>query len=265
MSERKPLLVSLGRNRSIIGHIEEASDPIGICILVHGIGDRYSSFRGLLDEITCHRFSAFLFDLPGHGENRDVSIPFEENIDLLDRIIDQHTSQYSRHVVIGHSFGGLIALLNLCRHRPPQRVLAVEASITEPDYEFFEWVQEPPIGVGYDGLLSSFTTDSFPYASTYAANLADTSAETFRCWTSTVFTNFFRYRNEIIESGLRFTYVYGLDSPGAASRQSLEQHSNVRVLAFPRAAHWVHIDSQASFVQQALNGLLDDSEAVRNP
>lgn len=262
MPEQKTFQIALDRSRSIIGHIEEATDPLGICILVHGIGDRRSSFDGLINEITCRRFSTLCFDLPGHGENYAIAIPFEENIDLLDRIIDQCTREYSQLVVIGHSLGGLIVLLSLCRHRPnrpPLSVLVVEASITESDQEFFKWIQEPPTGVGYEGLLASSGTDSYPYARTYAANLAGTSRETFRRWASTVYTNFLGYREQIIDGGATFTYAFGLDSPGSEARQSLGKHPNIRVLPFPEAAHWVHIDSQPAFIQRAVCGLLAES------
>jgi pimeloyl-ACP methyl ester carboxylesterase len=260
MHEFEVSISTLG-GQSIRVHRSEPSGPTGICHMVHGFGDAQSSFAGVQAFLLEHGYSVVYYDLPGHGENHRLDVSFDETVSLLGQMRQRDLQGYRQSVVIGHSLGGLIALLSLCNSpSSATRCIVIEASVTEPDYEFFRWIQEPPLGVGYDGLVASQRAASEPYSATYRKNLADTSRDVFRSWSKIVYDRFFKYRERILASSIPFTYVYGTQSPGPEWRHALARYSQITVFGLPNASHWVHIDAADAFKAILLRSLSSGGE-----
>ena len=59
----------------------------------------------------------------------------------------------------------------------------------------------------------------------------------------TIYDNFDNYQQSILNSGLKFYYVYGLQSSEIQERAKLENYKNITVKSFENAEHWVHIDA----------------------
>jgi pimeloyl-ACP methyl ester carboxylesterase len=79
-------------------------------IVLHGWGLSKDKFSGLKEELIKHGYSVFIPDLPGFGATTppDKPLVLSDYVDFVYRYIRQHS--LARPVIIGHSFGGRIAL-----------------------------------------------------------------------------------------------------------------------------------------------------------
>ncbi len=107
--------------RSRFGQIAAITKGVGPkVLLIHGVGLRAEAWAAQTDTLAenCHVMAV---DMPGHGESSRLSADPEltDYSDAIAAILDEST------VVIGHSFGAMIALDLAIRH--PGRVRAVAA------------------------------------------------------------------------------------------------------------------------------------------
>jgi pimeloyl-ACP methyl ester carboxylesterase len=103
-------------------HVEESGPASGrIVVLVHGTMDRCSGMRRTARRLA-ERHRVVLYDRRGYGRSRDVGGPYgvAAQVDDLVRVLDGR-----RATVVGHSFGGLVALAAAIRD--PAFVCAVGA------------------------------------------------------------------------------------------------------------------------------------------
>jgi len=93
-------------------------------LLVHGMPSSRNVWAQVKDVIAS-RYRVIAADLPGFGQSTKVALPsLEAFADWLARILD-HVGEQTAHVV-GHSFGGMLAMAFL--HRYPQRVRSLVLS-----------------------------------------------------------------------------------------------------------------------------------------
>ncbi|GBC59448.1 conserved hypothetical protein [Desulfonema ishimotonii] len=252
-SEEHELTLNLDDGQQLTYHfIQQAHGSRGRCFFVHGIGDASSSFTQVIESAVSSGYDVIYYDQPGAGENSTVGVAFESACEILKTIVEQHARRGRKNYCISHSMGGLLMLLTFAKYPPNVRhvkLLAIEPSITLPDYQFFGWIQEPPAGVGYDGLLESVGTWGDAYAPTYAINLANTSRSLFIEHAQYVYEHFDEYRQQILDSGIAFTYVYGDNSSGTEYRAEMGTFPQVQAYHFANAAHWVHVDAESEFLE----------------
>ena len=242
------LQLALADGQQLVYHLRPAADAKGICYFVHGLGDAWSSFARVIDATVALGYHAVYYDLPGFGENNAMTGDFERNCVVLNALIEQHSKGDLPNYAIGHSMGGLILLLTFAKHAPAAKfakLMVVEASLTPSDAQFFAWVKE----VGYQGLADSVKTWTDAYAKTYAENIARASADAFKIDVEQVSANFDAYRKLILDSGVPFVYVYGSKSSGVPEREQLAAYPQITMQRFENAAHWVHVDAEAAFLE----------------
>jgi pimeloyl-ACP methyl ester carboxylesterase len=94
-------------------------------IVLHGWGLSKEKFSGLRQELSKRGFSVFIPDLPGFGATPSPGKPLvlSDYVDFVYRYIRQHA--INRPVIIGHSFGGRIALKFQSAHPDAVRALVL--------------------------------------------------------------------------------------------------------------------------------------------
>lgn len=103
-------------------------------ILVHGSMDRQAAFRRLLKYLPDHR--CVTYDRRGYAKSRFVGPPFtvDDNVEDLRRIVEIF-SDHGPPIVVGHSFGGVVALTLAARH--PRSIGAI--AVYESPMSWVDW------------------------------------------------------------------------------------------------------------------------------
>jgi pimeloyl-ACP methyl ester carboxylesterase len=90
-------------------------------VLVHGIGVDRSAWDAVTKQLAA-RHRVLAVDLPGHGLSEAVdSVRVDRIADALDATLEKHKIQ--RAILVGHSYGGLVALAEAAAH--PKRACGV--------------------------------------------------------------------------------------------------------------------------------------------
>ena len=95
-----------------IHYFEQAGEGPPV-VLIHGLPGTYKDFDPVLPHLQGRHLIAF--DRPGFGWSKGGWVPYQEQIDLVHEMLTQ--LRLSRAVVVGHSFGGTVAL-GLARRYP---------------------------------------------------------------------------------------------------------------------------------------------------
>lgn len=112
-------------------HYEETGpDGARPVILMHGWGCDHTTVRSIA-AILSPRMKVYNIDLPGHGKSQEP--PSAWGVDDYTRLIEQFigTLGICDPVLIGHSFGGRIAIL-LSSRNPVSRVVLVDSAGIKP-------------------------------------------------------------------------------------------------------------------------------------
>lgn len=223
------------------------------CILIHGFGDSYSSFENLFAIFDSLKIKTIYYDLPGMGTNKDINISFDENISVIKELYEAEAT--NKTFAIGHSMGGLLLLLSSAENNLNfKEIITIEPSITEPDYNFFKYIQEEPIGIGLD----SFVNKKRPlvgYTEIYIKNLKNSNIEQLKKYANTVYVKFNENVDYISQCNIKFTYVFGRKSSGLENRKLIGNHINIDTISFNNAQHWVHYDALEDFRKYLINEL----------
>jgi pimeloyl-ACP methyl ester carboxylesterase len=236
-------------NETIILH-DFNSDFKKAVILVHGLGDNYHSFQGVIDYLKLNNYRTIYFDLPGCGENINFKLAFKDYPSLLNSIIDTEISKENEITLIGHSFGGLVSLLayQLDSSNRISRVITIEPSITDADKDFFKFVQEPPNGIGFEELKKNTDSDN-GYLKTYKANLQGCNPHIMKENIESVYKFFSKNQKLIFESEKPFVYCFGKNSSQPEVRARMADYKFIKVKGFDNAEHWVHQDQPEAFLE----------------
>jgi len=91
-----------------------------VMVLVHGIASSHLNWMGIGEEFAKH-FRVYAVDLPGYGlsPRGDQPATVQTSQAYLDRFID-HVSAGAPAVLLGHSMGGLVSMLEASAH--PQKL-----------------------------------------------------------------------------------------------------------------------------------------------
>jgi 3-oxoadipate enol-lactonase/4-carboxymuconolactone decarboxylase len=104
-------------------------------VFLHGLGGDSSVWSFMLPVIQ-QKGNAFLsIDLPGHGlSTRDCSCRIPDVAQAINRVLDQE--KIKQVVLVGHCFGGVIALEQFFSHRPKLKIvqLILIGSFCQPSF-----------------------------------------------------------------------------------------------------------------------------------
>ncbi len=212
--------------------------------LLHGIGDSKSSFEGIIELLG--DFKVITFDLAGFGDNNEFNLSFYSQLNLINELILKE-GKGTNHF-IGHSFGGLV-LLQVLANFPKlntNSVLTIEPSITKADFDFFKYIQEKPLGIGYTGLLNGVDINEYSYARKFKENLIKSNSEVFKNYAKYVYENFESIIDKIVKSRIGFVYIFGELSTLPVERRKMRKYAK-KIYEVENAQHWVHIDNPKKF------------------
>jgi len=210
---------------------------------LHGLGDTPDHFLPVATMMDKLSYSPVLIDFPGHGINQTVGGDFGRCLSSLHDVFELEGNGSS--IVVGHSLGGLIGLVWAARRRrlPMPKLVMIEPSITQGDYDFFKLIQEPPAGIGVAILAGIDPENDHQYHVTYSNNVASADIDTLKRLTLDVYQHFAIYQQEVVANQVSFIYVYGKASSSPELREKMRTWPGVEVFAFEGAEHWVHLDN----------------------
>ncbi len=119
-------------------HVVEhrAEDPgAPVIVLVHGLLDSCVSFEGVVRELA-PEFTVVVYDRRGWGRSRDLT-PADSLADHADDLLV--VAGERRVTVVGHSYGGAVALMAAARR--PDRVASI--GVFEPTVAWTDWWPDP--------------------------------------------------------------------------------------------------------------------------
>ena len=139
-------------------------------ILLHGWGGAISSFTPVHNHLEC-KFKTFSIDLPGFGNSDAPSSPWstEEYANLLEKFIN--VMGINNPIIIGHSFGGRIAI-RLASSIPVKKLILIDSAGIKPKRSFKYYLK----------VYSYKTASRFlklPIISLFTANLLESMRQRF--------------------------------------------------------------------------------------
>jgi pimeloyl-ACP methyl ester carboxylesterase len=137
-------------NNSIIRckQVDSANADI---FIIHGFGESGLSFSNALDSTLANQNNIWITDLPGFGASpyQCNFTTIEDYLLHLENLI-KATAITNKIILIGHSFGGVIATL-LCERLEGliQGIISVEGNLTQADSYFSGWAGQYDDGVKF--------------------------------------------------------------------------------------------------------------------
>lgn len=122
----KDLVIIGSKNRPVRVKVYDATDPVAVVVVVHGMQEHSLRYEDFAKELTNRNITVWVSDLRGHGDNI-VSRPglddgniFENIVDDQKAIIEKAKKDYKTLpvVVYGHSYGSFVTQ-RLIRDRVP--------------------------------------------------------------------------------------------------------------------------------------------------
>ena len=102
-------------------------------ILLHGWGVDSSCFDDLMDSLK-EKYQVFAIDLPGFGKSVEPSDYYvlEDYVGLVEQFVND--KKLANPIILGHSFGGRIAIRYASRHRVSKLILVDSAGMKPKNY-----------------------------------------------------------------------------------------------------------------------------------
>jgi len=116
-----PLLPATARpGQPALAAVERGSGKLTL-VLIHGLGQDRNTWNRLASRLE-GRFRLLLVDLPGHGLSPAIpAVSVDAVSEVLDRTLKER--KVKQAVLVGHSYGGLVALQEAAKH--PERAAGV--------------------------------------------------------------------------------------------------------------------------------------------
>jgi lysophospholipase len=136
--------------RQIFFQADTLPNSVGNILLVHGFGEHCGRYDALTAELNEKGFNVFRFDLRGHGRSdgkRGHIFEFEEYLQdfacFKERALS-HPQAHTSSFLLGHSYGGLVALSSMLRDPSDIRGLA----LSSPFFGMADGIPKWKIGLG---------------------------------------------------------------------------------------------------------------------
>lgn len=114
-----------GRSGRLHGRLWRGDrDPVGVVIVIHGLGDHSGRYESLAERLVVDNWSLFAFDLPGHGLSPGGRGRVDSYDGLLADIAAARRTVRQRipapQALLGHSMGGNLAISYALRQQQLQ-------------------------------------------------------------------------------------------------------------------------------------------------
>jgi len=223
-------------------------------VYLHGLGEAGACFAGLIAEPALAGFTHVVPDLPGYGRS-----PWPAQPASLDQLADQLVAWLARFpappIVVGHSMGGVLALL--IAERAPARIAAVvdlDGNVSLGDCTFSAKAAVRSLDELIAGEFDRLRDEVFAGAATdralrgYHAALRFADPATYH-----------RHSRDLVELStaetmaarraalsVPLTFVAGVPDGVCARTLELLASAGVRWIGVEPAGHWVFVDQPAT-------------------
>lgn len=100
-----------------------SGDAWGTVQIVHGLGEHIGRYTALAEALNAAGWHVLGHDQRGHGQSTGArgAIPAADTLlQDLGAVMDAHRTRHGRHVLLGHSMGGLVSARFVAEGRQPQ-------------------------------------------------------------------------------------------------------------------------------------------------
>lgn len=120
-------------NGLMVSYLKEGNgSPL---ILLHGWGSNKETFRGIIDHLS-DEYCCFSIDLPGFGESPiEHSMSLDDYVCVLEDFIK--INGIEKPIILGHSFGGRIAISFASNHDVSKLILVDSAGVRKFNLKVF--------------------------------------------------------------------------------------------------------------------------------
>jgi pimeloyl-ACP methyl ester carboxylesterase len=221
-------------------------------VWVHGLGESSVSFEPIARHAALAQFRHTLVDLPGYGRS-----PWPDEAEGLVAVADRLASWLggaaSRAIVVGHSMGGVLALL-VAERGAARAIVDIDGNLTRSDCTFSAQAIADPDPVGAlaavrDGVYARGATA--PALRGYHAALMFASPAMFHRHAADLVAMSERgdLVSRLVALRVPALYIAGVpDGISAASRAELAARG-ARWIGVEPAGHWVYVDQPDAFAR----------------
>jgi len=228
----------------------------GTALYIHGLGCSKSDFMDAVNRADLRAYRLIAFDFPGCGSSpypEDLALGMDDLVEITHEVVS--ALSVDDFVIIGHSMGGLVALLYVERYGEHVKgFINVEGNLALEDCFFSREVSQHS--------FSHFITTGF---NTMKDRLAQSENKGFRKYAESLKTSaseqaFFDYCPSLVaysEHGnliQRFIalkipklFVYGSENRSSLSYLPLLQRSGCDVVEIPQSNHFPGYDNPAAY------------------
>lgn len=261
----------------------EGAAPTRGIVFLHGILGRGSNWRSFAQKVVARRpdYMAMLVDLRLHGASQDVAPPHTLDACASDVIEVVQNSTVPVEAIVGHSFGGKVALLSAHHLRTRHTFLIDSSPSARPDKRGSEdtlqafdvlkrasrtcatrqaAVDELMRG-GLDSQMAQFL--AMNYERTDAGFELRLDVESISEMLNDYFTRDLWECVERVSTGGRTCHVafggrsnvLSAEDRAEFEEAALREPAGTRLREFPNAGHWIHVDDPKNLLEFVVEGL----------
>ncbi len=221
-------------------------------LYLHGLGSTKYDFIEATNQDSLRDFTIVAFDLPGSGNSNYIEgTTVDDLVELTNEVVT--TLQLSDLTLIGHSMGGLTALLFAQKYQHQvKRLVSVEGNLAPEDCAI---LSRPTAAQSYEQFVADNFSTRFQELYAVSPYLGSRIfADTFR--KNVIDRAFYDYCISIVthsDSGQLLPLFSNLAMPrmfvyGEANRSLTYlprlSDGNVRVVEVPDSDHWMYVDNR---------------------
>lgn len=239
----------------------EAPTPL---LFIHGLGESGLCFESIVEHPELLRFPCAVIDLPGYGRSSWQAEP-GSLLQLAQRVTTWAEQSTNKPVLVGHSMGGVVALLAAERHSQTfAGVVDVDGNKSLEDCAFSgraaKMALEQFVGGGFDAMMLDIHgqgAGDAAHRGYYASlRLCDPRAYHAHSHELVMLSEGERLADRL--AGLSTPKLYVAGQPGGACCRSMEllARAGVETVSIEPSGHWPFIDRPDAFAS-ALVGFLE--------
>jgi pimeloyl-ACP methyl ester carboxylesterase len=219
-------------------------------VYLHGLGCSKDDFASILQMSKFNEYNLMAFDFPGHGNSTHPK-KYPLRIDDLVRITKIVLSKLKLNnlILIGHSMGGLVALLYIEMY--PKKVkgfINVEGNLTPEDCFFSRKAEgysvKQFITKRYWDIKNNVKKRKNKGFQKYVGHLNKTNPKSYYdyCSTITLYSDYGNLIPRFLKIGVPKIFMYGSENKNLSYLSHLKQKS-CKLIEVPNSNHWAVYDN----------------------